>query len=427
MRILVLSNFYPPHTIGGMEHRCRETVEQLRERGHEIVVLTSTYGVREPGVTSEQIYRLLALESDLLNYRPLHFFTTRRRQEKMNLAHLRRHLEIFDPEIVFVWGMWNLSLMLPDYLERSWPGKIVYSLANDWPALPSRHVAYWQDPAQRGIRKPLKKLAARIALFVLERERKGPELGFQRAICASRALRDQLLSAGVPLKHTRVIYPGVHVAQFGSRQGEREHGANNGRLSLLYAGSLVPHKGVHTALEAVSFLIGNGSTPDLNLTIVGSGHPDYEECLRRTVIERHLQPYVQFVPQVSRDQMPKLLRRFDVLLFPSIWEEPFARIVLEAMAAGLVVVGTQTGGTKEILSEGETGLTFATGDAQMLAAQVERLRQDPGLCLQLARNGRELVAGRFDIGHMIDEMEAYLQETLSAVPTTVSRLKCSSK
>jgi glycosyltransferase involved in cell wall biosynthesis len=57
-------------------------------------------------------------------------------------------------------------------------------------------------------------------------------------------------------------------------------------------------------------------------------------------------------------------------------------------------------GTKEILSEGETGLTFSAGNARMLAAQLERLHRDPELRLRLARNGRDLVARRFDIGRM---------------------------
>jgi glycogen synthase len=420
MRILVLSNFYPPQAIGGMEYRCQEVVEQLRERGHQIVVLTSTHGATQAGLNEDGIYRLLALESDLLHYRPLYFFTTRRRQEKANLAHLRRLLEAFDPEIVFVWGMWNLSPMLPSYLERCWPGKLVYSLANDWPALPGRHAAYWQDPAQRGIRKPLKKLVGWLALYILERERKGLQLRFVHTICASRALRDQLLDAGIPLQEARIIYPAVHVAQFGCRAGGTGQDRANGKLSLLYAGSVVPHKGVHTALEAMAYLAPNGSGCSAHLTILGSGHPDYEARLRRTVIERKLQRNVQFIPQVGREQMPMLLSHFDVLLFPSIWEEPFARIVLEAMAAGLVVVGTPTGGTKEILREGETGLTFSAGNARMLAAQLERLHRDPELRLRLARNGRDVVARRYDIGRMVDEIEACLYETLSPAPIAVA-------
>ena len=44
MRILVISNLYPPHALGGYEQRCRETVESLRQRGHSVQVLCSSYG-----------------------------------------------------------------------------------------------------------------------------------------------------------------------------------------------------------------------------------------------------------------------------------------------------------------------------------------------------------------------------------------------
>ena len=106
------------------------------------------------------------------------------------------------------------------------------------------------------------------------------------------------------------------------------------------------------------------------MTLVGSGHPDYEAFLRDLVERERLQDFVTFHEPVSKDEMPAVLQQFDVLIFPSIYEEPLARMTQEAMASGLVVVGTTTGGTKEILRDGETGLTFAPEDADGLAEQV---------------------------------------------------------
>ena len=67
---------------------------------------------------------------------------------------------------------------------------------------------------------------------------------------------------------------------------------------------------------------------------------------------------IRFVGQVDRYEMPSVMIEHDVLVFPSVWEEPLARVVQEAMASGLVVIGTVTGGTAEILRDGVTGLTF---------------------------------------------------------------------
>jgi spore coat protein SA len=111
--------------------------------------------------------------------------------------------------------------------------------------------------------------------------------------------------------------------------------------------------------------------------------------------------------------MPSILQQFDVLIFPSIYEEPLARVLQEAMVSGLVVVGTTTGGTTEILTDGKTGLTFAPGDADALAAQVTRLVTDPDLCRRLAKAGRQVVLEYFNLDRMVDEIEDALQEVMA--------------
>jgi glycosyltransferase involved in cell wall biosynthesis len=106
--------------------------------------------------------------------------------------------------------------------------------------------------------------------------------------------------------------------------------------------------------------------------------------------------------------MPALLQQFDILIFPSIYEEPLARMTQEAMVSGLVVIGTTTGGTKEILMDGETGFTFAPEDADGLAKQVTRLILDPDLCYRVAEAGRQTVLENFTLDKMVQEIEVYL-------------------
>jgi glycosyltransferase involved in cell wall biosynthesis len=70
--------------------------------------------------------------------------------------------------------------------------------------------------------------------------------------------------------------------------------------------------------------------------------------------------------------MPGLLRKFDVLVLPSIWPEPFSRAVLEGLVSGLVVVATRSGGTPEIIVDGENGLLFTPNDPEELAKKIAR-------------------------------------------------------
>jgi glycosyltransferase involved in cell wall biosynthesis len=181
-------------------------------------------------------------------------------------------------------------------------------------------------------------------------------------------------------------------------------------LKFLYAGQIVQHKGVHTTIEAAAKLLKEFKVNQFHLTVVGSGHPEYESYLRSLVDHNKLQDHVTFNGPVPKDDIPSLLRQSDILLFPSVYEEPFARMTQEAMLAGLVVVGTTTGGTKEILFEGKTGLTFFKEDDDQLARQLYRIIENRDLCRRLSQAGRKTVLENFTLEIMIDKIESYLQE-----------------
>ena len=133
MRILFLSNFFPPARPGGYTQWCHEVAERLAGRGHTIGVLTSRYE-REKAPTGEQnIYRLLHLEGDLAYYQPLHFFSRWKKEHQENLVFLEQTITDFAPDLVFVWGMWALSKGLPALAEQLRPGRVVYYLSDYWP------------------------------------------------------------------------------------------------------------------------------------------------------------------------------------------------------------------------------------------------------------------------------------------------------
>ena len=404
MRILFLSNFFPPARPGGYTQWCHEVAERLAERGHPIGVLTSRYELAKAPASEQNIYRLLHIEGDLAYYQPLHFFTQWKKQHRENLIFLEQTVKDFAPDLIFVWGMWALSKALPALTEQLLPGRVVYYLSDYWPSAVDMHTTYWQSPSQRWSTQVLKRVLSKVAMSMLAKEGQ-PDLKLEQVICVSARVRDLLVEAGLPIQHARIIHGGTDMGRF---QDVRKRDDRSGHLKLLYAGQLVRHKGVHTAIEAMAKLVNKHKIIQISLTLVGSGHPDYEAFLRDLVEKEGLQDFVTFHEPVSRDEMPAIFQQFDVLIFPSIYEEPLARITQEAMASGLVVVGTTTGGTKEILRDGETGFTFAPEDADGLAEQVTRLIVDPDLCCRLAQAGRQTVLENFTLDKMVSEIEAYL-------------------
>lgn len=411
MRLLVLTNFYPPHDLGGMELRCHETVQQLRTRGHQTFVLTSRHGVAADAPAEEGVERSLYLEADLRHYRPLAFFLHRERRVRYNLGRLRRAIEAFRPDLVFAWGTWLLPQRLCYWAER-WlgPERVAYAVAGYWFIEPDVHEAYWRSPARRPLTRGTLALPRALALRRLERERRLYPLALRHVSTVSAHVRERMAQAGRLPCGARVIYNGIEPQPFILAGAERKP---SGRLRLVYFGGLAAHKGVHTAIEALGLLQGRGQVNDLSLALIGGGHPDYEAHLRRLAADRGLESLVRFHGRVPRGEIPRLLADYDVFLFTSIYEEPIARTVMEAMASGLAVIASPVGGQREMLADGVNALTFPPGDAAALAERIIQLRDAPALRQRLAEAGRKTVLERFTLDRMVDEIEAWLQEIVA--------------
>lgn len=416
MRILFLTNFYLVHGSGGEEESCRQVVEGLKQRGHSTLVLTSMHGSNNLPVEVDGIYRSLYLEMDLVPWRhSITFFTERKAREKHNLQVFERVVQQFDPDIIFIWGMWNLPYSLPVFAEARYPHKVVYRFATYWPTLPSQHEFYWRAPGRNWYSRLLKQTLGGIARAMLAKELPKMPLSFCHSICVSTATRDILIKSGISISNARIIYTGLDVKKY--LDGEHSKQSEDHRsINLLYAGRLVSDKGIDTAIKAMAKLVFDKGQGDIRLSLAGSGSAEYESYLHNLVNQEGLTGHVSFLGWRPPEEMPELLRKFDVLLVPSTWPEPFSRIVLEGMISGLVVVATPTGGTGEILTDRENGLLFAPNDAEDLAQKIVCLAEDSDLRRKLALAGQQTVAEKFTVKKMLDEIETYLHEIALASP-----------
>ncbi len=406
MKILFLTNFFPPASRGGYEQWCQEVADGLRDRGHRVEILTSRYISNRCNIIDPPwVHRTLYLEMEINSlWNGLVFFTIRRQHEDANLQELQRRIRICEPEAILVWGMWNLSRRIPALVEQLRPGKVAYYFGDYWFFLPSQIETYWKLPG-RSWKTSLPKIILKpFALRLLAREKK-PNLLIENAIFPSKFLRDEYLSKGIILKNVSVIYGAADTRHF--RSTDKRFNTSNGNTTLLYVGRLIPEKGVDTCIQALTILeqIQSGS---VNLLIVGSGERDYENYLRSLAQEKQVEDRVVFLGPQTKSELPNIYRSADIFLFPSIWAEPFGRVLVEAMAARLPVIGTGVGGAAEILRDGENALLFKPGDPEAMAAQISRLIQSPDLRQRLINAGRR-TAEKFDIQRMIGEIEMYLQ------------------
>lgn len=413
MRILFLTNFYPPAARGGYEFWCQEVALGLREGGHRVGILTSRYNrqqIDEPD--PDWVQRELHLEMEIASLRnSLLFFTSRNRREDENLALLRDAISSSNPDRMLIWGMWNLPRSLPALAEQLMPGRVVYYMGDYWPTLPSQFENYWQSMPRSRIARLPKRLLGFAAERILDREAR-PPLQFEHVLYPSAFMRDEFARRGIKAHHSTIIYGGVDTSLY--RQNSRNRTAPDSQITrLLFTGRLTPDKGVHTALEAVSKLVHEFKTHSIKLSIVGTGEQDYEAKLNDIVQQEKIEPFVTFLGAKAKAEMPAIYRQADIFLFTSTWPEPFGRVLIEAMSSELAVIGTAVGGAAEILVKNENALLFPPGDSDALAGQILKLIESPALRVRLAQNGLHQAVDSFDIHKMVRGIETYL---LSALP-----------
>ena len=156
---------------------------------------------------------------------------------------------------------------------------------------------------------------------------------------------------------------------------------------LGYVGRLVPEKGLETLLEALAQLQEGEPARQLSLTLVGDG-PSLA-TLQRQVTHLGLGGRVTFLGPMTPEEVAEQLCTFHALVLPSrttpVWREQLGRVLLEAMAAGVPVIGSDSGAIPEVIDQ--AGLLFPEGDARALADRLAQLAGDPALWAELRRRG----------------------------------------
>jgi glycosyltransferase involved in cell wall biosynthesis len=214
------------------------------------------------------------------------------------------------------------------------------------------------------------------------------------------------LRLAIPPEKATTVYNGIDLARFRIDDGRaaavrRELNIPEGTPAVGLFGQMLPYKGHETLIRAAPTILE--AVPATRFFFVGAlENPPYEAQLRAALANRSLAD--RFELTGWRQDVADVMRAMDVIVVATTTPEPAALSLMEAMAMGRPVVASRTGGTPEIVVDGETGVLVPPGDPVALAAATSRLLLDPAASRALGEAGRRRVEQHFTIERHLDRI-----------------------
>jgi len=223
-------------------------------------------------------------------------------------------------------------------------------------------------------------------------------------IAASGAIRDILVHDGIPGGRIHVVHDGIDVAKIQNRPASdihAEYWLPRGVPVIVNVGALVGHKGQKFLIDAMPLVLRE--VPEAHLVIFGEG--DLRAALEKQV--KHLSLAKRVLLPGFREDVLSLMKSADLFVMSSV-TEGLGSAVLDAMAMGHAVVGTNAGGIPEAVVPGETGELVEPGDAKALAAAIVKLLKNSELRRTYGDAGRARVEEHFGVDRLVEgTLEVY--------------------
>jgi L-malate glycosyltransferase len=197
----------------------------------------------------------------------------------------------------------------------------------------------------------------------------------------SQGLKELALKAR-PDQKIEIIFNGVDIEHFKPKPGPKN---KESFIITLGASRVTTRKGMKYLIEAVDKLLPK--YPNICLKIIGDGNG--KEKLENFVKEIKLENNVKFLGRIPREKTTPYYQEASVFVLPSL-NEGMSNAMLEALATGLLILATETGGTRELLKDGINGFILKMKDSDDIAKKLEKLILDKNLGDKMAQESRKM-------------------------------------
>lgn len=183
-----------------------------------------------------------------------------------------------------------------------------------------------------------------------------------------------------PNQKIGVIYNGVNIEEFNPLEDKQ-----NDKFKVICVSRITARKGINYLIEATDQLVKKNY--NIELEIVGEGNEKAK--LEKMVEKLELGNHVKFLGIIPHNELPALYSQADIFVLPSL-NEGMSNTVLEALASGLPIVATDTGGTRELLSGGDNGFIVKMKNSEDLMIKIGRIMRDGDLQKRMSQRSREV-------------------------------------
>ncbi len=397
MKILMISDFYPPY-LGGAERAVADLSHELSVRGHDVEVATLWYEglARREYDGAVLVHRLSGVTGRL----PFLYRQAERQfhppfPDPLLALQLRRLIAATQPAIVHG-HTWMLFSALP--LQASLGFPVVATLHDYALICPKKNLLYREEtPCEFGLSTHCLRCApdlygrakgwavtaglpagrawlhgvhtfTAISTYVEEVHRRDPMLRDYRINTIPNFVPDALLQTapGAPLEDLPPEY-------------------------VLFVGQLSRHKGVQVLLDAYARL-----RTDVPLVLIGTVKPDSPPFPESVIVLRDM-PHEAIIRAMDHCRF---------VVSPAIWPEPFGLVTIEAMARGRAVIASGLGGALDIVQDGVTGRLTPVGDVEALRGAIQALLDAPHTAARMGSAGRARCEAHFSSSAVIGQFEA---------------------
>jgi len=234
--------------------------------------------------------------------------------------------------------------------------------------------------------------------------RKYPLKYADRILAETEFEKKRLIAFGSDASKIDVIYREVDTSRF-------TNWSNNSYdpKSVLFVGRITPIKGIELIINSLTFL-----DDEISLTIIGPvENYDYLNRLKNLARHKNLQDRVNFLGAITYEELPKHYSSALTLVLPSLYEN-LGGVLLEAQACECPVIAPTTGGTSEVLEDGETGFLLSSRSPKELAETINQLVDNPSLRERMGVNARRFVESRFSVKQYLERIIHSYQNALNA-------------